>query len=105
MKIWDQQTGECLSTIPAHESAVKSVAWIAKTTKKSKKGNNKLVYKVASAGLDRLIKTWRVSESGASLRHVYKGHFGSVNSIHISPNGQKVCLSFLSFHSFISFLN
>ena len=88
-EIWNQETGECLATIAAHESAVKAVSWIAKTTKTK---GDKPVYKLASGGLDRLVKTWRVSESGTQLKHVYKGHVGSVNSVHVSPNGQKVPL-------------
>lgn len=87
-RIWNQSTGECVATIPAHDSALKACAWIAKTVKE-KDGQN--IFKIATAGLDRNIKTWRVTGSGSRLKHIYKGHVGSVNSIHVSPNGRRMC--------------
>ncbi len=90
--IWNQTTGECLATVNAHDSAIKSCAWIAKAAV-PKKG--KMTYKIVTAGLDREVKTWRISESGHRLKHVYKGHVGTVNSVQVSPTGKKVHLIFI----------
>jgi ribosome biogenesis protein YTM1 len=88
VRVWDQETGACLATVDAHESAVKTVSWIAKTTKRK---DDKAVYKLASGGLDRLVKTWRVTEKGSRLKHVFRGHVGSVNSVHVNPTGTRLC--------------
>ncbi len=86
--IWDIMTGQTLQTRHEHAARVLSLAW------------SPGAWQIASAGDDKLVQVWNVQREKSSffsswLTHTrnhftYRGHFGRVNGVAWSPNGQRL---------------
>ena len=76
IKIWDNQSGECLNTLEGHSGYVSSVAI-------SPDGKT-----IVSGSYDKTIKIWDI-QSGECLNTLY-GHSYFVNSVAISPDGKTI---------------
>jgi serine/threonine protein kinase len=88
VRVWDTITGQTLYINHAHNGRTMTLGW-------SPNGKT-----IASAGEDKLVYVWsmqreRTSFFTALLPHsrgqfTYRGHFGRVNALAWSPNGQRV---------------
>jgi WD40 repeat protein len=76
VRIWDSQSGACLSVLEGHTDAVFSVCY-------SPDGR-----RLVSGSRDRMVRIWDV-ESGSCLS-VLKGHNGAISSVCYSPDGRRL---------------
>jgi serine/threonine protein kinase len=88
VQIWDTITGEMLHTHRGHNSRILTLAW-------SPDGKS-----IATGGEDKLIHVWNMQREKSSFftswlfptrgQFTFHGHFGRVNSLAWSPNGQRI---------------
>ena len=71
VKVWDADTGDCLTTICGHSDSVECVKW----------GGSGLIY---TGSRDRTIKVWAIDGSGRSMQKLVRtmsGHAHRINSL------------------------
>lgn len=88
IQIWDTITGQTLYIHRTHTARVLALGW-------SPDGKN-----IASGGEDKLVQVWNIQREKASFftslffptrgQFTYRGHFGRVNALAWSPNGQRI---------------
>jgi WD40 repeat protein/tRNA A-37 threonylcarbamoyl transferase component Bud32 len=88
VRVWDTITGQTVYIHNGHNNRVLTLGW-------SPDGKH-----IASAGEDKLVQVWNVQREKTGffnswLQHsrrpfTYRGHFGRVNALAWSPNGQRV---------------
>ncbi|KAF2069983.1 hypothetical protein CYY_008697 [Polysphondylium violaceum] len=83
VRVWDN-SGNLLSTGTGHLAGVKSVAWI--------NDKNQDALSFVSASLDKTIRLWNFSNTDKIIKAtaVLKEHTGTVESVSISPDRQKI---------------
>jgi WD40 repeat protein len=63
LKIWNAQTGQCVSTLNGHSNSVESVAW------------NNDGSKLASGSWDKTVRIWSVGSAGTfECQSTLSGH-------------------------------
>ena len=88
IQIWDTISGQTLYIHRLHNARVMTLAW--STDGKS----------IASGGEDKLVQVWDIQRQKTSFftsllfpsrgQFTYRGHFGRVNALAWSPNGQRI---------------
>ncbi|HYL74198.1 MAG TPA: TIR domain-containing protein [Bryobacteraceae bacterium] len=76
LRLWDAQSGRCLSTLQGHQGLVRGCAW-------SPDGQ-----RIVSASVDYTLRLWD-ARSGRCLSTL-QGHQGTVNGCAWSPDGQRI---------------
>ena len=78
IKIWDTNTGNCVSTLTGHSKIVTSVAW------------NKDGSKLATGSWDKTVRIWAVGSAGTFKCQSKLAVDHYVSSVAFSPDGSKI---------------
>ena len=74
MRVWNVQTGECMSTLKGHKNLVRCVAFDGTT--------------IVSGSYDKTVRIWRAPYSTAEFERVIEGYKDYVNRVWLctAPN-------------------
>jgi len=76
--VWELATGEMVAALGGHRAPVRSLAFSPSSTV------------LASAGLDRTVRLWRISATDVEAGRVLVGHTGSADSVSWEPGGTRL---------------
>ncbi|ELT91178.1 hypothetical protein CAPTEDRAFT_178717 [Capitella teleta] len=85
VRVWNTE-GDLLMTIPGHSGPVKCLAWLH-----NEDGVAQKTFVTGSHDETLLVWRWNQQTNSLDCVHSCRGHAGSVDTVTVSPNGQRFC--------------